>query len=132
LSDFYPHGAVAEEYGVLRHEGKSERAIFVIDTEGIVRYVDVHDIDEQPDNDVLLEVLDKLDPWPDRRPTVQANAAEPAAPAPAIPQGVPSVTLYCTPWCPACRRARAPERGVLYQVDISRPGSQASASGPMG
>jgi glutaredoxin len=123
LSDFYPHGAVAEEYGVLRHEGYSERAIFVIDTEGIIRYVDVHDIDEQPDNDVLLEVLDKLDPWPERRPPVQAKAAEPVAPTPVAPEGAPVVVLYCTPWCPACRRARAffKERGVPFtEVDISR------------
>jgi alkyl hydroperoxide reductase subunit AhpC len=123
LSDFYPHGAVAEEFGVLRHEGTAERAIFVIDTAGTVRYVDVHDIDEQPDNDVLLEVLDKIDPWPDRRPPVQAKAAEPAAPTPDIPEGGPAVTLYCTPWCPACRRARAffKERGIqIAEVDISR------------
>ena len=62
LSDFYPHGAVAQLYGVLRPDGKSERAIFVIDKQGIIRYVDVHDIDKQPDRDVLFAELEKLEP----------------------------------------------------------------------
>ena len=37
LSDFYPHGAVAEKFGVLRSDGVSERALFVIDKKGIIR-----------------------------------------------------------------------------------------------
>ncbi len=60
LSDFYPHGKVAEMFGVLRSEGYTERAIVVMDKEGVIRYVDVHDIGEQPDNDELLQVLDEL------------------------------------------------------------------------
>ncbi len=60
LSDFYPHGAVAEAYGVLRSEGMSERAIFIIDKEGIVRYIDVHDIAEQPDEEQIFDELRKL------------------------------------------------------------------------
>lgn len=48
LSDFWPHGAVAARYGVLRSDGVSERAIFLIDKKGIVRYVDVHDINKRP------------------------------------------------------------------------------------
>ncbi len=60
LSDFYPHGAVAERYGVLRAEGMSERAIFIIDKEGIVRYIDVHDIEEQPDEEQIFDELRKL------------------------------------------------------------------------
>ncbi len=60
LSDFYPHGAVAERYGVLHPGGMAQRAIFVIDKEGIVRYVDVHELKEAPDPDVLFEALDKL------------------------------------------------------------------------
>jgi peroxiredoxin len=60
LSDFYPHGAVAEAYGILRPQGMAERALFVIDAQGIVRYIDVHEIGEQPDEDVLFEELAKL------------------------------------------------------------------------
>ena len=47
---------------MLRKEGHSERAIFIIDKTGIIRYVDVHDIDTQPDNDVLFQVLGEVDP----------------------------------------------------------------------
>lgn len=60
LSDFYPHGAVAEKYGVLRDNGTTERALFIIDKEGKVAYVDVHDVSKQPDNEDLFEVLRKL------------------------------------------------------------------------
>ena len=61
LSDFHPHGAVAQAYGVFRPEGMAERAIFVIDKGGIVRYIDVHELREHPDEDVLFEELAKLD-----------------------------------------------------------------------
>jgi peroxiredoxin len=60
LSDFYPHGAVAERYGVLNPRGMPERAIVVIDKDGIVRYIDVHKLVEAPDPDVLWEELAKL------------------------------------------------------------------------
>jgi len=60
LSDFYPHGAVAHQYGVLRTEGVSERALFVIDKEGIIRYIDVHDINERPPLEDLAQALEKL------------------------------------------------------------------------
>ena len=60
LSDFYPHGAVTERYGVLNPRGMPERAIFVIDKDGIVRYIDVHLLKEAPDETVLFEELEKL------------------------------------------------------------------------
>ena len=60
LSDFYPHGAVAERYGVLRPQGMAERALFIIDKDGIVRYIDVHEISEPPDEAVLFEELAKV------------------------------------------------------------------------
>ena len=47
-SDFWPHGAVAKKYGILRSNGVSERALFVIDKKGIIRYLDVHDINSMP------------------------------------------------------------------------------------
>jgi peroxiredoxin len=61
LSDFYPHGAVAERYGVLRSDGTSERALVVIDKKGIIRYIDVHDINQRPRLEVLIGELDKLE-----------------------------------------------------------------------
>jgi peroxiredoxin len=60
LSDFYPHGAVAKKYGVLRSDGLSERALFVIDKKGIIRYIDVHDINEKPPLEDLVKALEKL------------------------------------------------------------------------
>jgi peroxiredoxin (alkyl hydroperoxide reductase subunit C) len=60
LSDFYPHGEVASKYGVLRSKGVSERALFVIDKNGVIRYIDVHDINERPPLDELAAALEKL------------------------------------------------------------------------
>ena len=60
LSDFWPHGAVAKKYGVLRSSGVTERAIFVIDKKGIIRYIDVHDINLRPRLEVLVGELKKL------------------------------------------------------------------------
>ena len=60
LSDFYPHGSVAEMYGVLGPKGSSKRAIVVVDKQGLIRYVDVHVAVGPPDNNVLIEVLTDL------------------------------------------------------------------------
>jgi peroxiredoxin (alkyl hydroperoxide reductase subunit C) len=61
LSDFWPHGAVAKDYGVLRSSGVTERAIFVIDKRGLIRYIDVHDINLRPRLEVLVKELQKLE-----------------------------------------------------------------------
>jgi peroxiredoxin len=61
LSDFYPHGAVASRFGVLRTDGTSERALFVIDKKGVIRYIDVHDINQRPRLEVLMGELGKLE-----------------------------------------------------------------------
>ena len=60
LSDFYPHGAVTAKYGILREEGTSERALFIIDQSGVLRYIDVHDINKRPPLDNLIKALEKL------------------------------------------------------------------------
>ena len=60
LSDFWPHGAVADAYGILRSDGTSERALFVIDKKGIIRYIDIHDINQRPPLDDLVKELEKL------------------------------------------------------------------------
>ena len=57
LSDFYPHGAVAERYGVLHPAGVCERAVIGIDKQGTVRYIDVHPILEIPDTEPCLAAL---------------------------------------------------------------------------
>ena len=60
LSDFWPHGKAAAMYGVLRSDGLSERALFVINKKGIIRYIDVHDINERPSLENLVKELEKL------------------------------------------------------------------------
>jgi peroxiredoxin (alkyl hydroperoxide reductase subunit C) len=60
LPDFWPHGAVADKFGVLRSDGTSERALFVIDKKGVIRYIDVHDINKRPPLEVLVKELGKL------------------------------------------------------------------------
>ncbi len=97
LSDFWPHGKITETYGVLRpQEGRSERAIFVIDKQGILRYIDIHDIDLQPDNEELRDVLRKIDP--------DAAAREVIRPESPLPTG--GIVMYCTKWCADCNTAR--------------------------
>jgi peroxiredoxin (alkyl hydroperoxide reductase subunit C) len=60
LSDFWPHGAVAKKYGVLRSDGVSERALIVIDKKAIIRYIDVHDINKRPPLENLMSALESL------------------------------------------------------------------------
>lgn len=60
-SDFWPHGRVAGLYGVLRSDGTSERALFVVDKKGVIRFIDVHDINQRPDLGVLAAALDELE-----------------------------------------------------------------------
>lgn len=61
LSDFYPHGGYASKLGILRSNGVTERAIFIIDKKGIIRYIDVHDINERPRLKSIVNALKKLD-----------------------------------------------------------------------
>ena len=63
LSDSHSHGAVAHRYGVLRSDGVSERALFVIDKKkgGGIRFIDVHDINKRPPLEVLVKELEKLE-----------------------------------------------------------------------
>jgi peroxiredoxin (alkyl hydroperoxide reductase subunit C) len=61
LSDFWPHGQVADRYGVLRSDGTAERTLVVIDKKGIIRYIDVHDINKRPRLETLVQELEKLE-----------------------------------------------------------------------
>ena len=60
LSDFWPHGALAQKLGILRSDGTTERAIFIIDKNGIIRYIDVHDINRRPPLEDIGRELQKL------------------------------------------------------------------------
>ena len=59
LSDFHPHGEVAQKYGVFREkDGISERAVFLVDKSGTIAWARVYQIPEQPANADLFEALE--------------------------------------------------------------------------
>lgn len=66
LSDFHPKGEVARRYGVWREsDGFSERALYVIDADGVIRYAEVSPrVEHLPDIYDLFTALDQL---PDQR-----------------------------------------------------------------
>lgn len=57
LSDFWPHGEAAHRFGVLRTDGTAERALFVIDKAGIIRFISVSDINRRPNLQELADAL---------------------------------------------------------------------------
>ncbi len=61
LSDFHPKGAVARQYGVYREEdGTAQRALFVIDGNGIVRWSYVSPVGVNPGANGVLAALESL------------------------------------------------------------------------
>lgn len=126
LSDFWPHGFVSQMYDVFRtRDGYTERAIFVIDKHGSIRYIDVHAIDDRPDNEEVYKVLRQIES--ERTELGLASALSAASTGvylddqeqEAIPQA--DVLLYCARWCKDCRKAKAwlDEHEVMYaEVDI--------------
>jgi peroxiredoxin len=65
LADFEPKGAVSRAYGAYRaDEGTSERALFVIDGEGIIRWSYMSPIGVNPGADGILEALDAMSGTP--------------------------------------------------------------------
>jgi len=63
-SDFFPHGAVAKKYGVLREEppvaGVSNRATFLVDKTGKLAFAKIYEIKHQPDPEEIFAVLKTL------------------------------------------------------------------------
>ncbi|MDD2603887.1 MAG: peroxiredoxin [Desulfobacterales bacterium] len=64
LSDFWPHGKVAERYGVLRGDGTAERALIFIDKNGRIRKTHVGDINERPKLDLIVAALKEMNAAP--------------------------------------------------------------------
>jgi peroxiredoxin len=61
LADFEPKGGVARQYGVYREkDGESERALFVIDAEGIIRWSHVSPVGINPGADGILKALEEI------------------------------------------------------------------------
>ena len=113
LSDFWPHGEVAEAYGVLREEGFTERALFLIDKKGVLRWSKIYDQDEQPDNREVLAEIRKIDP--------EASAAFPEIEPEDVDLPRGGIVMYCTPYCLTCRKAATwlEERDLEYlRIDV--------------
>jgi len=61
LADFEPKGEVARAYGVYRaKDGTSERALYVIDGDGVVRWSFVSPVGINPGADGILRALEGL------------------------------------------------------------------------
>ncbi|PYX85387.1 MAG: hypothetical protein DMG70_03810 [Acidobacteria bacterium] len=63
-SDYWPHGEVAAKYGVLRTEqpdaGASDRAVFLVDNSGKIRFRKLYGKSELPNAQEVLEVLRRI------------------------------------------------------------------------
>lgn len=61
LSDFEPKGVVAQNYGAYRkQDGVCERALFVIDKDGVIAWSYLSPVAENPGADGILEALEAL------------------------------------------------------------------------
>jgi len=61
LSDFWPHGAVAEDYGVFNFDaGIANRGTFVIDRDGIIRFAEMNGPGEARDQRLWTDALAAL------------------------------------------------------------------------
>jgi peroxiredoxin len=61
LSDFWPHGGVARRFGVFNEtEGFSNRAVFVLDAKGAVRFKKVYPISQVPDIKEIIAAVEKI------------------------------------------------------------------------
>lgn len=79
LADFEPKGAVARQYGTYRDEdGTSERALFVLDSDGIIRWSYLSPIDVNPGADGILNALESLagKPLPRKAESFHSDTAE--------------------------------------------------------
>lgn len=87
----------------------------MIDKNGIIRYIDIHDIGQQPDNEDVYKILREIDPIAATAENKEAKFVT----APSLPKG--GIIMYCTSWCPACRRARSWFKGNnldYIEIDI--------------
>src|SRR2546423_1338548 len=79
LSDFEPKGEVSRRYGAYdTKSGTSQRALFVIDANGVVRWSYLSPIDVNPGADGIFAALDKI--AAETRPDVQGEQPRTAPP----------------------------------------------------
>lgn len=55
--DFWPHGDVSLKYDVLRSNGVADRAWFVVDAEGVLRFGELYPANEVPPVEPVLQAL---------------------------------------------------------------------------
>ena len=68
LADFEPKGAVARTYGVYRQQdGICERALFVIDSKGVITWSYVSPLGVNPGADGILAALEELTPEQEKK-----------------------------------------------------------------
>lgn len=61
LADFWPHGKVAQEYGVFNEKaGIANRGTFLVDTEGVIRFAEMNQPGEPRDQNAWKEALAAL------------------------------------------------------------------------
>jgi peroxiredoxin (alkyl hydroperoxide reductase subunit C) len=61
LSDFWPHGAVAQRYGVFNEDGGfANRGTFLVDKDGIVRFAEMKSIGDGRDADEWIAAIKSL------------------------------------------------------------------------
>ena len=78
LSDFEPKGAISRAYGAYREaEGVSERALFVLDKEGVIRWSYLSPIGQNPGADGIFKALEALG---DRGTTARVDSSRETAP----------------------------------------------------
>jgi peroxiredoxin len=61
LADFWPHGAVAQKYGVFNDiAGMANRGTFLVDKQGVVRFAEMNSPGEARDQSGWLKAVDAL------------------------------------------------------------------------
>ena len=77
LSDFEPKGAVSRSYGAYRSkEGVSERALFVLDADGVIRWSYLSPVNVNPGADGIFKALESL---PGSESSERSTSPQPAA-----------------------------------------------------
>jgi peroxiredoxin len=82
LSDFEPKGAVSRAFGAYRaNEGVSQRALFVLDSNGVIRWSYLSPMSVNPGADGIFKALESLSgrdqPAPAQSPRASSDEARP-------------------------------------------------------
>ena len=63
-SDYWPHGAVAQKFGIQRLgeplPGINDRSVFIVDKNGKISFAKVYELGQEPDYEELVIELKKL------------------------------------------------------------------------